>query len=236
MIQGGGRQIDRRLVEAQQQQAQGGHGRGRAQRGIGQGRLDPLGTTRRPRGVEHVDALDDVGVERLGRLGRDGLLVAVVPVDGPVEHEPQLDGGGLGQDRLGQLGLRDRRQIGPSAAVVDDVGGLVGQQPRTDRGVVQPGIVRPPCHLEKPRVVLHAERDVVTGLKPGRPEQPGQAGRRLVQLTERGDLAGGRHDLRRPIGVGGGVGARIVRGHGSPDSSDHAPHRARTDAWSGRPR
>ena len=163
---------------------------------------DALRHPGRARRVQHVHPGDPHFVERLGRLGIDGGLVALVAVDRPVEHEAQLDVR-CGRDDLGGLiGLVLRRDVRPRAAVVDDVLQLGALQPGRGRGVDEAGVVAAPDDLEIAIMVLHAQRDVVTRFEPGRSQQATQPIRGCVELGEGLGEAGAGHRDGRLVAVG----------------------------------
>ncbi len=96
------------------------------ERSVGERPGDALGHPGSARGVEHVEAGDPGFVERLRRLLRDGGLVALVAVDRAVEHQTQFDVRRRPDVLGGLVGLVLRGDVGPGAAVVDDVLEFVG--------------------------------------------------------------------------------------------------------------
>ena len=166
----------------------------------GERQRDALRAAGRAGRVEHVGAGDPL-VERVGRLRGDGGLVALVAVDRAVEHQAQLDAGRVGDDLGGLVGLVLRGDEDLRLAVVDDVLELAALQPRRHAGVDRAGVVAAPHHLEVAVVVLHAERDVVARLHPGRPEQMAEAVGRRVEFGEGLGEAGTAHDEGGLVGV-----------------------------------
>ena len=155
-----GGEVHRRGVDAEEHRHEPGQRRHRAERRTGQRRLHALGPSRRARRVEHVVALDSVG-EWLGGIAGDRGFERLVSVDDAVEHQLEADV----RDRQlgGLLCLVCGRDEDLCFAVVDDVLELGGREPRARGRVVEAGVVRAPRDREEQRVVLHAERDVVTG-------------------------------------------------------------------------
>ncbi len=105
-----------------------------------------------------------------------------------------------------EIGRGDQRG---RAAVVDDVGGLVGREVPVDRGHVQTHPQRAPHRLEELHPVLEQHREVVAPAKPPRPQQVGDLLRAVVQLCVGHARTGATHDQRVAVGrrhrMGGGV-------------------------------
>ena len=205
VVQRGGRQVDGVGLdpeEHRQQPADGGQVL--AQRLVGRRSLHPLGPARGAGRVEHVGPGDAVG-ERFGGLTGDGVLVRLVALDDPVEHEPQLDVGRLRKDLSRLLGLGAGGDEGAGRAVVDDVGQLgVGQSGRAS-GVHEPGVVAAPDHLEVAGMVLHADRDVVARAQAGGVEELAQPVGPGVELGVGRHGAGLTHDHGGLVGCGRGM-------------------------------
>ncbi len=127
------------------------------------------------------------------------LLVALVPVDRAVEHQPQLHPWRVGDD-LGRLvGEIQRRDERLRSAVVEDVGQLATREARRGGREDQTRVAATPEHFEIAVVVLHAQRDVVARLEAGRPQHPAQAVGGGVQFGERLREATAGHDDGRLV-------------------------------------
>ena len=130
------------------------------------------------------------------------LLVALVPVDRAVEHQPQLHPWCVGDD-LGRLvGEIPRRDERLRPAVVEDVGQLAAREARRGGREDQARVAATPEHFEIAVVVLHAQRDVVAGLEAGRPQHLAQAVGGGVQFGERLREATAGHDDGRLVTEG----------------------------------
>ena len=97
-----------------------------------------------------------------------------------------LEAGGVGQEQLG-------------AAVAHNVRRLVGQEPRADWRVREPGAVDGPEHFEEVGGAGQLEGDMVTGTEAGGMQRPGGAVGCLVELPIRHDVTTVGHDHRRFI-------------------------------------
>ena len=126
-------------------------------------RFDSLGPAGGTRGVEHERALDLV-VEALGRVLRDFVLVAVVPVGRAVHHQADADLGEVWLQFAGDVGQCHGCEQRCGATVPNDVAGLFGLEMPVDRRGVQTSALRAPEHLEVAGVVLEHHPDVVTRL------------------------------------------------------------------------
>ena len=173
----------------------------------GQRHLHALRPARGARAVEHVLALDPVLGRAAWAAGRRGRSRSDRSRRSTPSIISRTSTRGIWSRQLGGLlGLVGGGHEGLGAAVVDDVGHLLGREPGAHRGVVEAGVVRAPDHREEAGRVLEAQGDVVALLQAGGSEHVREPVGLGVELGVGDDLAGGGHDHGRPVGSGGGEG------------------------------
>ena len=91
----------------------------------------------------------------------------------------------------------------PRLAVVHNVVHLCLLEPPADGGVVNAGALCCPANLEKARVVLEQDSDMVTALKPKRAKQLGTLVSSGFQLSKGDPVTCLGHDISRLIRMGG---------------------------------
>ena len=210
VVQRRGREVSGVFAEAEQPGAQAADAGPRLlERSESGGGDDALRAAGGARAVEHVGAGDPVR-QRLRRRLLDRGLVAVVAVDGAVDHEPQLDVGHLDTELGGLIGLVGRGDEDLRSAIVDDVRHLLGGEATAHRRVDQAGVVGAPANGQESRMVLHAEGDVVAHLESPIAKDVREPVRLRVEFAIRDAFARGRHDDGGVIGTAGGVGAGYI--------------------------
>ena len=194
--------------------------RGIAERRFRQGLADPLRTTCRPRGVQHLAPLTLV-LQRAGHRAVQHLVVALEVRELPDGRDAHGDAREVepGDDVGHRLGGDERDR----ATVVDHVLHLVGAKMAVDRGVVELGALRGPGDLEVAQVVLHEDGDVVAGCDATRAKRPGQATRAVLQLGIGRRSAVRPHDDGRGVRCALGMPARRHR-PGCASVAVHVPH------------
>ena len=212
------------------------------------GLVDALGAARRPRRIEHGVAAHRIG-DVLAGMGREGGLIVQEARQGAADRHLQGQAWALlgGMGRAGHRGLGEK---GAGLAVADHIGDLVRRQVPVHRRHAQAAALGGEQHVDELGPVGTEQGDGIAGLEALVPQEPGDAVRIGVELSEGagrprhledGDLfrlpggpEGWRHAELRGRLQGGCILVVESSGHGASLSQPQRS-RGRLPRWPARP-
>ncbi len=182
VIQRGWREIPGVAVESEHELCEHQQARRSSQRFGFVNECNTLRAAGRSAGIQHVGAFETFG-KWFVRLRCHRAFIAVVVAGGAIQHVTRDDVGGGCHHRFRLVGFVLRSDEDLRATVVDDVRQFVRGESARAAGVDQARIVATPHHFEKTRMVLQANRHVVTRFEAVACKQLAHSVGTLVELS-----------------------------------------------------